>query len=90
MVEEARPVGYLRGMQKEPNLGRIVSDAEICGGRPRIRGTRMRVADIVEALASGASRFDLLADFPYLTDEDISAALHYAARAVDHRVVHAA
>lgn len=50
----------------------------------------MRVADIVEALASGASRSDLLADFPYLTDEDISAALHYAARAVDHRVVHAA
>jgi uncharacterized protein (DUF433 family) len=77
-------------MQKEPDFDRIVSAPEICGGRPCIRGTRMRIVDIVEALASGASRSELLADFPYLTDEDISAALRYAARAVDHRVVRAA
>lgn len=69
---------------------RIMSDPSICGGRPVIRGTRMRVSDIVEAIAAGATRPGILADFPYLTDEDISAALTYAARAVDHRVVHAA
>lgn len=50
----------------------------------------MRVTDIVEMIASGASRQDILDDFPYLADEDISAALVYAARATDHRVVRAA
>jgi uncharacterized protein (DUF433 family) len=69
---------------------RIISDPQICGGRPVIKGTRMRVSDIVEAFAAGATRSEMLADFPYLADEDISAALAYAARAVDHRVVHAA
>jgi uncharacterized protein (DUF433 family) len=68
-------------------LGRIASDPAICGGRPCIKGTRMRVADVVEALAHGASQQELLADFDYLTSEDISAALLYAARATEHRVV---
>jgi uncharacterized protein (DUF433 family) len=69
---------------------RISSDPEICGGRPCIKGTRMRVADIVEALAHGASQQELLADFDYLTAEDIAAALLYAARATEHRIVHSA
>ena len=69
---------------------RIVSSPDICGGRPRVRGTRMRVSDIVEMLASGASRAEILADFPYIHDEDISAALAFAARSVDHRLIHAA
>jgi len=68
-------------------LARISSDPEICGGRPCIKGTRMRVADIVEALAHGANQQQLLADFDYLTAEDIAAALLYAARATEHRVV---
>jgi uncharacterized protein (DUF433 family) len=71
-------------------LGRISSDPAICGGRPCIKGTRMRVADIVEAVAHGASQQELLADFDYLTEEDISAALFYAARATEHRVVRTA
>ena len=71
-------------------LSRITSDPAICGGRPCIKGTRMRVADIVEALAHGASQQELLADFDYLTSEDISAALLYAARATEHRVVRTA
>jgi uncharacterized protein (DUF433 family) len=71
-------------------LSRITFDPAICSGRPCIKGTRMRVADIVEALAHGATREELLADFDYLTDEDISAALLYAARATDHRVVRTA
>jgi uncharacterized protein (DUF433 family) len=71
-------------------LGRISSDPTICGGRPCIKGTRMRVTDIVEAIAHGAKPQELLADFDYLTEEDIAAALLYAARATDHRVVRTA
>ena len=71
-------------------LARISFDPEICGGRPCIKGTRMRVADIVEAIAHGASQEELLADFDYLTAEDIAAALLYAARATEHRVVRTA
>ena len=50
----------------------------------------MRVADIVEALAHGATQQELLADFDYLTAEDIAAALLYAARATEHRIVRTA
>jgi uncharacterized protein (DUF433 family) len=71
-------------------LDRITSDPSICGGLPCIKGTRMRVADIVEALAHGASQQQLLADFDYLTADDIAAALLYAARATEHRVVRSA
>ena len=71
-------------------LDRITSDPDICGGRPCIKGTRMRVSDIVEALAHGATQQQLLADFDYLTADDIAAALLYAARATEHRVVRTA
>ena len=71
-------------------LSRISSDPTICGGRPCIKGTRMRLSDMVEALAHGASQQELLADFDYLTAEDIAAALLYAARATEHRIVRTA
>jgi uncharacterized protein (DUF433 family) len=71
-------------------LSRISSDPRICGGKPCIKGTRMRVVDIVEAIAHGATREDLLRDFDYLTEEDIAAALLYAARASNHRVIRVA
>ena len=69
---------------------RIVIDPEVCGGRPIIAGTRMRVSDVLDALASGDPVDELLADFPYLTREDINACLAYGARAVGHSVVQAA
>ncbi|HEX8167708.1 MAG TPA: DUF433 domain-containing protein [Beijerinckiaceae bacterium] len=69
---------------------RISVDPQICGGRPCIRGTRMRVSDIVAMMAHGASRAEILADYDYLTDDDLSAALAYAAEAADHRVINAA
>ena len=50
----------------------------------------MRVSDIVDMIAAGAERKEILSDFPYLRDEDIAAALHYASRAVNHRLVRAA
>lgn len=69
---------------------RIAFDPNICGGRARIAGTRIRVADIVAMIAEGASRDEILEDYPYLADADIAAALAYAARSVDHLVLRAA
>ena len=51
---------------------------------------RIRVSDVLDMLASGADRKTILADFPYLEKADIDAALTYAARSVDHRVISAA
>ena len=72
------------------NLSRITVDAEICGGRPCIRGMRIRVNDILDLLAAGNDQPQILADYPYLETGDIEAALEYAAQAVDHRVIKAA
>jgi len=64
----------------------IVSDPDVCGGRPRIAGTRITVSDILAALAAGDSVDELVADFPYLSREGVQAALRYAADNFDHRV----
>ncbi|MEH3101491.1 DUF433 domain-containing protein [Sphingomonas adhaesiva] len=69
---------------------RIVIDPEVCGGRPIIAGTRIRVVDILEMLAGGSSEAEILADFTALSRDDIRASLAYAARAIDHKVVLAA
>jgi uncharacterized protein (DUF433 family) len=71
-------------------LQRITIDLGKCGGRPCIRGLRIRVQDVINLLAAGATRDEILKDYPYLEDDDISAALEYAARAVDHSVIQAA
>lgn len=68
-------------------LHRVTINPEQCGGRPCIRGMRMRVKDILDLLASGASREEILQDYPYLEPEDITAALEYAARQSDHPVL---
>ena len=69
---------------------RIHLDATICGGRPRIRGTRVRVSDILDLLASGTSPPDILADHPYRGEADLKAALTYGAATTGHRVILAA
>lgn len=69
---------------------RVVFDPGICGGRARIAGTRVRVSDIVSMIAESVERQEILQDFPYLTDADISAALIYAAKSVDHVILRAA
>ena len=68
-------------------LDRITFDPKQCGGRPCIRGMRIRVKDILETLAGGASEAEILESFPYLEREDIQAALEYAARQADHAVL---
>jgi uncharacterized protein (DUF433 family) len=74
----------------EALLDRISTNPAVNGGRPGIRGTRMRVSDILDMLASGATNAEILADYPYLQADDIAAALAYAARASDHRVIRVA
>jgi uncharacterized protein (DUF433 family) len=69
------------------SLERITVDAGKCGGRPCIRGMRVRVTDILGMLAEGVSHDEILKDLPYLEAEDIKAALAYAARQADHAVL---
>lgn len=68
-------------------MERITIEPGKCGGRPCIRGFRLRVGDILELIANGASHAEILADYPFLEPEDISAALTYAARQMDHTVL---
>lgn len=50
---------------------RIAVDPAICGGRPIVTGTRVRVSDILEMLAGGAGGDEIVDDFPYLIEEDV-------------------
>ena len=77
-------------MSQDSLLARITFNPQQCGERACLRGLRIRVSDVLDMLAAGATRAEILADFPYLEDEDISAALLYAARAAEARVVVAA
>jgi uncharacterized protein (DUF433 family) len=81
-LEEAQ--GSIGGMKL---LERITVEPEKCGGRPCIRGMRIRVTDILEMLANGASSEQILHDFPYLEADDIKAALAYGALQADHAVL---
>ena len=67
-------------------LDRVVSDPGILGGKPIIRGTRISVEVILEWIASGATRDDILRKHPHLCAEDIEQALAYAASAVRNEV----
>ena len=58
---------------------RISLNPDVRSGKPTIRGTRITLSDILEYLASGMSKEEILADFPDLTADDISAALLFAA-----------
>jgi uncharacterized protein (DUF433 family) len=68
-------------------LERITINPQQCGGRPCIRGLRIRVADVLELLAAGASRQEILDEYPYLEPDDIAACLQYAARRLSHPVL---
>lgn len=65
-------------------IARITFRPGQCGGRPCIRGMRIRVADVLALLAAGAPEAEILEDYPYLKGDDIAACLLYAARRVDH------
>ena len=71
----------------ESLLVRVTQSPGHCGGRPCIRGLRIRVVDILEMLAEGVSAEEILADFPDLEREDIRACLIFAARRAAHAQV---
>jgi len=71
-------------------LERITIRPEQCHGQPCVRGMRIRVIDILEMLAAGMTHAEILADYPYLEEDDIRASLAYAAKEMNHPVVTAA
>jgi uncharacterized protein (DUF433 family) len=71
-------------------LKRITVNPEVMGGKPCIRGMRVTVGMIVEAVAAGRTVQELLADFPYLEEPNIREALSYAASLAQGREVHLA
>jgi uncharacterized protein (DUF433 family) len=68
-------------------LERITTNPEQCGGRPCIRGMRIRVVDVLDLFAAGLSAEQMLEEMPDLEMEDLQAALQYAARKLDHPVL---
>ena len=68
-------------------LARITFDPEQCGGRPCIRGYRLRVSDVLDMLATGMSEAEILGEYAFLEPDDIRAALAYAAQQLNHPVL---
>jgi uncharacterized protein (DUF433 family) len=68
-------------------LDRITVNPHQCGGRPCIRGLRIRVKDILDMLAAGVSKEEILEDYPSLESEDITAALEFTTHQMDHPVL---
>ena len=66
---------------------RITDDPAQCGGRPCVRGMRIRVTDVLDLLANGLSRQQILEELPDVEPEDIAACLRFASRRIDHPIV---
>lgn len=66
---------------------RITVNPEQCGGRPCVRGLRIRVTDVLDLLAEGLSPDEVVAELPDLEPEDITACLRLASRRLDHPIV---
>lgn len=81
-VYQATKMDYLPDMNE-----RITFNPEQCGGRPCIRGMRIRVKDVLDLLAAKVPEEEILEDYPYLESEDIAACIEYAAAAIDHPII---
>ena len=66
---------------------RITVNPRQCGGRPCVRGMRIRVTDVLDLLASGLTREEVLEELPDLEAGDVEACLRFASRRIDHPVV---
>lgn len=66
---------------------RITLDPEQCGGRPCVRGMRIRVSDVLDLLANGLSPVEVLEELPDLEPDDIRACLRFASQRFDHPVL---
>ena len=69
------------------HMQRITFNPNQCGGRPCIRGMRIRVKDVLDLVAAGIPEQEILADLPDLESDDIKASLEYAAAQLDHPVL---
>ncbi len=69
---------------------RITVNPNQCGGRPCVRGMRIRVSDVLDLLAAGLSREQVVEELPDLEPEDVQACIGFAARRLDHPVLAAA
>jgi len=65
-------------------MSRITTNPAQCGGRPCVRGMRIRVTDVLDLLASGLSSAQVLDELPDLVVEDVQACLRFASRRIDH------
>lgn len=70
-----------------PWLERVTIEPGKCGGRPCLRGHRLRVCDVLELLGNGASVDEILADYAFLERADVHAALLHASRLTSHVVL---
>ena len=68
-------------------MPRITVNADQCGGRPCVRGMRIRVTDVLDLLASGLTPAQVLEELPDLEPEDVAACLRFASSRLDHPVV---
>lgn len=66
---------------------RITVDPQLCGGRPCVRGMRIRVSDVLDLFAAGLSSSEILEEMPDLEAEDLQACLRFASRYLDHPVL---
>jgi len=66
---------------------KITIDPTQCGGRPCIRGMRIRVSDVLDLFANGLSAHQILDEMPDLQPEDLTACLQFASRRIDHPMV---
>ena len=69
---------------------RITINPNQCGGRPCIRGMRIRVSDVLDLFAAGLTKEQILEELPDLETGDLDAALQFAARRIDHPILVAA
>ncbi|MEO5969413.1 MAG: DUF433 domain-containing protein [Bdellovibrionia bacterium] len=75
-------------MRKKTDFEKLITvDPAQCGGRPCIRGMRIRVSDVLDLLAEGLSNQEVIEELPDLTEEDIRACLSYASKRVGHSTV---
>ncbi|OGI46734.1 MAG: hypothetical protein A2151_02380 [Candidatus Muproteobacteria bacterium RBG_16_65_34] len=68
-------------------LDRITINPQQCGGRPCVRGMRIRVSDVLDLFAAGLTVEEILKEMPDLEPEDLKACLQFAARRLDHPLI---
>ena len=77
-------------MQQPSILNLITVNPNQCGGKPCVRGMRIRVTDILELISNGLSSQQIVNELPDLTSEDVTACIKYAMAKINHPVLHAA